>query len=132
MERLKGLGMMRFVVRNSVGIMESMATFDTLFFAKVGSGEYANVIDPESNVDMHILLSGVSGATFEIGTSRSKDKAPLYILRLLGEDKKTPAVSLFVMNQSGEPVDPERVQAWKDLKNDYVESEDDRSFFFSD
>lgn len=132
MERLKALGTMRFVVRNPVGILESMGTFDSLFYAKIPSGEYANVVDQKGNIDMHLLLSGFSGVKFEIGTSRSQDRAPLYSLRILGEDKKTPALSLFVMNQSAEQVGPERVQAWKDLKKDYVESDDGDTFFFSD
>lgn len=132
MERLKELGMMRFVVRNPTGILECMGTFDSLFYAKIASGEYANVVDLKANIDMHLLLPGFSGVKFEVGTSRSKERAPLYTLRILGEDKKTPALSLFVMNQSSDPVEPDRIQAWKDLKKDYVESDDDNTFFFSD
>lgn len=132
LERLKGLGKVRFVVRNPTGILESMGTFNSLFFASIRSTEYANVVDHSENIDMHLLLSGFTGVRFDVGTSRSKEGGPLYTLRLLGEDKKTPALSLFVMNSDGESVEAERIQAWKDLKKDYVKSESEEVFFFEE
>lgn len=132
LERLKSLGKVRIVVRNEVGILESVGTFDSLFYATIPSGEYANLIDLKSNLDMHILLSGLTGVRFEIGVSRSKSRAPLYTLRLLGKDKKSPAASVFVMwDRDADDIEPERIQAWKDLKSDYVKDEDAETFFFN-
>lgn len=132
LERLKGLGKVRIVIRNEVGILESLGTFDSLFYAKIPSGEYANLIDHKSNLDMHILLSGFTGVRFEIGVSRSKSRAPLYTLRLLGQDKETSAVSVFVMwDREPEDIEPERIQAWKDLKSHYIKDDGGETFFFN-
>lgn len=130
LDRLKALKKVRIVVRNPTGILETVATFDSLFYLTMPAGEYANLIDHRLNLDMHILLSGFTGVKFEVGVSRSKSKAPLYTLRLLGEDKKTPAVSVFIMwDKDPDDIEQERIQAWKDLKADYVTGEKDTFFF---
>lgn len=112
--------------------MESIATFDGLFFASIPSGEYANIIDMSINLDMHLLLEGVSGARFDIGVSRSASKAPTYAVRLLAKDKKNVALSVF-MQWEKDPTDiePARIEAWQQLKKDYVKGDDD-SFFFDE
>lgn len=130
LDQLKGLEKVRIIVRNPVGILEAIATFDGLFFAKIPSGEYANLIDPVNNLDMHILLSGFRGVRFDIGVSRSKSKAPTYAIRLLGADKDDVVVSAFVQwDREPEDISPERIQVWKDLKAEYVKDDGDTFFF---
>lgn len=131
LDRLKALGKVRLVARNDAAIMESIATFDGLFFASIPSGEYANIVDMSINLDMHLLLAGVSGARFEIGKSRSASKAPTFIIRVLGEDRRVVVLSIFVQWEK-DPTDiaPERIDAWKQLKADYVTTSDGDSFFF--
>lgn len=129
--RLKALGRVRLVVRNPVGILECVGTFKSLFFASIPSGEYANLIEPSQNLDMHLLLSGFTGVKFEIGKSRSKVPAPLYSLRLYGDDKETVALSVFVMwDKEPTDVEPERIDAWKKLKADYIKDGESDTFFF--
>ena len=130
LDRLKPLGKVRLITRNQAAIMEAIATFDGLFFATVGSGEYGNIVDMSINLDIHLLLSAVSGARFETGVSRTPSKDPTYVIRILGADKKNAALSVF-LQWDKEPSDiaPERIEAWKKLKEDYVK-DDSNSFFF--
>lgn len=129
--RLKELGKVRLVVRNPVGILECVGTFKSLFFATIPSGEYANLIEPSANLDMHLLLSGFTGVKFEIGKARSQVPTPLYSLRLYGDDKETVALSVFVMwDKDPSDVEQERIDAWKKLKADYIQDEDGDTFFF--
>lgn len=129
--RLKPLGKVRLIARNDAAIMESIATFDGLFFAAIPSGEYANIIDMSINLDMHLLLSAISGARFEVGVSRSKSRAPTYVIRILGNDRESVALSVF-LQWDKEPTDiaPERIEAWKQLKKDYAGEAEDDTFFF--
>lgn len=131
LDRLKPLGNVRIVARNNAAIMEAIATFDGLFFATIRSGKYANIIDMSINLDMHLLLTEVAGARFEIGVSRSVSKAPTYIIRILGKDK-TPVLSIFMhWDKDPSDIEPERIEAWKKMKADYLSGDDD-TFFFED
>lgn len=129
LDRLKPLGKVRLVARNEAAIMESIATFDGLFFATIRSGEYANIIDLSVNLDMHLLLEGVAGAKFETGVSRSASKAPTYIVRILGKDSGT-VLSVFMQwDKDPSDIEPERIEAWKQLRADYVPGEGETFFF---
>lgn len=130
LERFKPLGKVRLIARNDAAIMEAIATFDGLFYATVGSKEYANVVDMSINLDMHLLLSAVTGARFEIGVSRSASKDPTYAIRILGGDRETTALSVFVQwEKVPADISPDRVEAWKQLKSDYVKGDGDTFFF---
>lgn len=130
MDRLKPLGKVRLVARNDAAIMEAIATFDGLFFASIRSGEYANIVDMSINLDMHLLLDGISGARFETGVSRSASKAPTYIVRILQKDKESVAISLFLQwDKDPSDIDPARIEAWQQLKKDYVAGDGDTFFF---
>lgn len=131
LDRLKALGNLRLIGRNDAVIMESIATFDGLFFAEVPTGEYANLIDGSINLDMHLLLEGFSGAKFETGISRDATKSTTYVLRLLGKDRTSVILSLFLQwDKAPTDVSEERINAWKALKADYAgESE---QFFFEE
>lgn len=130
LDRLKPLEKVRLIVRNEAGIMESIATFDGLFFASIRGGEYANLIDSSLNLDLHLLLNAVSGCRFDIGVSRTPDKSPTYALRLLASDKETVALSVFLQwDKVPTDIAPERVNAWKKLKEDYTTGDADTFFF---
>lgn len=110
--------------------MEAIATFDKLFFAQIPSGEYANIVDMSINLDMHLLLDGFTGCRFETGVSRSASRATTYILRLLGKDRESVAMSVFIQwDKDATDIEPERIEAWKALKADYVK-DDSETFFF--
>ncbi|CAN8062171.1 unnamed protein product [Agarophyton chilense] len=131
LDRLKALGNMRLIGRNEAVIMESVATFDGLFYAEVRNGEYANLIDSSINLDMHLLLDGFSGATFETGVSRDSTKSTTYIIRLLGKDRSNVILSLFLQwDKTPTDISEERTNAWKALKTDYVG--DSEQFFFGE
>lgn len=131
LDRLKPLGKVRLVARNDAAIMESIATFDGLFFASIPSGEYANIVDMSINLDMHLLIAGVSGARFEVGKSRSATRAPTYIIRVLGRDRESVVLSIFLQwDKDPTDVEPHRIDAWKQLKADYVTKSDGDTFFF--
>lgn len=108
------------VSTNGAAVMESIATFDSLFFATRPKGEYANVIDHKANVDLHLLLPQVSAVRFEIGESR-REKEPIYTLRVLGTDRSTVVLSLF-LQWDKTPMDVEsfRIDNWKELRAKYV------------
>lgn len=128
--KLKALGRVRLIVRNEAGILESLASFDSLFFATIRSGEYANIIDPSANIDLHLLLDKFSGARFEVGVSRTKSKVPTYSLRLLAGDRSTVALTVFLQwDKAPEDVEEHRIKAWTDLKAEYVQGDDDTFFF---
>lgn len=123
LELFKQLGRVRIVVRNPVGILETVGSFDSLFYASIPSGEYANLIDHNLNLDMHILLSGFTGARFEIGKSRGSPPAPTYCVRLFGPDRDAVAVSVFVMwDKKPDDVEAHRIDAWKALRADYAKT----------
>lgn len=130
LDRLKPLGKVRLITRNETAIMEAIATFDGLFYAKIPSGEYANIVDMSINLDMHLHLGLFSGCRFETGVSRSASKAPSYILRLLGKDRKSPALSVFLQwDKDPSDIASERIDAWKKLKADYTTDDSDTVFF---
>lgn len=137
LDRLKAFGRVRFVVRNPVGILETVGTFDSLFYASIPSGEYANLIDHKLNLDLHILLAGLIGARFEIGKARGSPPSPTYAVRLLGPGKEDVAVSIFIMwDKQPDDVEHDRIQAWKDLKTQYgkevsKEGEEADTFYFA-
>lgn len=117
LNELHRLGRLRLVTNNGAAVMESIATFDGLFYQAVRGSEYGNVIDHDANVDLHIRLAGVSGARWEVGAARGNSDASTYALRVLGLDKKTVKLSLFLQwEKDPADVEPERIEAWKDLK----------------
>lgn len=133
LDRFKSLGRVRLVARNNAAIMEAIATFGGLFFASIPSGEYANIVDMSINLDMHLLLAGVSGARFEMGKSRTATKAPTYIIRVLGGDRESIVLSIFLQwDKDPNDIEPERVDAWKQLKADYVDNPGGDTFFFDE
>lgn len=120
-DRLKGLGQTRIVVTSSAGVLETLTSWDGLFFATIPKGEYANLIKPAENLDMHLRLGGVSGARFENGVSRSASKAPTYIIRMLGEDKEEVVMTIFMQwDKIPEDIEESRIECWKSLKAEYA------------
>lgn len=127
---LKPLGDVRLIATNGAAVMEAIATFDSLFFATLAKGCYANIIDPKINLDLHLLLPAVGGARFEVGVSRSASKAPTYIIRMLGKQSEDVVLSIF-LQWAKEPSDiaEERIDAWKRLQAEYVLDSGDTAFF---
>eukprot|EP00803_Ostreobium_quekettii_P006697 evm.model.scf_2816.1 EVM.evm.TU.scf_2816.1 scf_2816:11238-11822(+) len=127
---LKPLGRVRLIATNDAAVLESVATFDGLFFATVPKGTYANIIDSEANLDMHLLLAGVGGARFEVGQSRGADPVPTYMVRVLGRDRETVVLTIFLMwDKAPRDVEEARVQAWRALKEEWVEGDGDTVYF---
>jgi hypothetical protein len=114
--KLMGLGVVRLIVRNAAAISEFNTSWDGCFFASIPSGEYANLIKPAENLDMHLLLSEVGGAKFEEGVGRNAAKSPTYIIRLLGKDMETQVLSCFLLSEG---VEQERIDCWAALKAEY-------------
>ncbi|GAB0492704.1 hypothetical protein MMPV_003973 [Pyropia vietnamensis] len=117
------LGRLRLITSNrDTCVMEAIATTDGLFYAVGGpaKAEYANIIDPSINLDLHLKLSGVAGARFETGVSRGGGGGTTYIIRLLGLDEDAVILSLFMQwDKVATDVSEERVAAWKALKEEY-------------
>lgn len=129
LDKLKGLERVRLIVRNEAGILEAIGTFDGLFFATIPSGTYANLIYPKDNLDLHLLLEKVTGAKFDVGVSRTASKAPTYAIRILGSDKETVVLSVFLQwDKEPEDIAEARVECWKNLKQEYSPESD--TFFF--
>lgn len=102
--------------------MEAIATTDSLFYAVGGpaKAEYANIIDPSINLDLHLKLSGVAGARFETGVSRGGGGGTTYIIRVLGLEEDAVILSLFMQwDKVASDVSEERVAAWMALKEEY-------------
>lgn len=130
LDQLKPLGSVRLISNSGAVVMEAIATFDDMFFASLPKGEYANLIKPKENIDLHILLDSISGARFEIGVSRTPSKVPTYAIRLLGKDKTTVVLSVFLQwDKEPEDIATDRVDHWKKLKADYAGSDD--TFLFN-
>ncbi|KAJ8905107.1 hypothetical protein NDN08_001617 [Rhodosorus marinus] len=128
---LNDLGHLRIIVKNDAAVSEAIAKTEKLFYATIPSGlEYANIIDPSINLDLHMKLAGYGGARFEKGISRGANKAPTYIIRMLGTDKETVMVSFFLSGPEGPgDITPERVEAWTKLKDTFAGSEDETCWF---
>lgn len=109
-------------VRNAAAIQEAISGFEKQFYA-VGPGgaEYANVIDPKINLDLHVKLDEIGGVRFENGVSRGDSKAPTYIMRFFGKDKDDIVLSLFMSGASSiTDVDEERIKLWEAAKAKYA------------
>merc|ERR1712216_998569 len=122
LEEAKGLGKVRLIAQNDASVMESIATLDGLFYATGGPKqlEYANVIDPKINLDLHLLLDGVGGARLETGVSRTPTRDPTYIVRMTGNDPEKVVLSIFLQwDKEPSDVSQERVDAWKAMKEKY-------------
>lgn len=133
LEELKSLGNTRLIARNDTAIMESIATWDTLFFANVRSNEYANLIDHGLNLDLHLVLDGISGAIFETGVSRTPSKDPTYIIRLLGPDREQVILSVFLQwDKIPSDISEERVKAWHTIRDTYLTDVSSSNKFFFD
>lgn len=106
--------------------MEAISTSEKLFYATIPNGiEYANIIDMSINLDLHLKMPAVGGARFENGVSRGPSKAPTYIIRVLGEDLEKTVLSLFLQwDKNPEDLEEERITAWKELKEKFVEEND--------
>lgn len=117
------LGRLRLITSNrDACVMEAIATTDSLFYAVGGpaKAEYANIIDPSINLDLHLKLSGVAGARFETGVSRGGGGGTTYIIRVLGLDEDAVILSLFMQwDKVASDVSEERVAAWMALKEEY-------------
>jgi len=120
----KKLGKVRLISQNDAAVMEAIATLDGLFYATGGPKmlEYANVIDPKINLDLHLALDGVGGARFEQGVSRTPTKDPTYIVRMTGVDPEKVVLSIFLQwDKAPSDVSKERVDAWSGMKDKYGE-----------
>lgn len=125
LDRLKGLGTTRLIVVNSAGVLEAISDFEGLFFATIPKGEYANLIKPKENLDLHLRLGGVGAARFETGVSRSASKAPTYIIRILGGDKEEVVLSVFLQwDKEPEDIAQERIDHWLAMKKDLAGDDD--------
>ena len=122
---LGALGKVRLVTNNGLAVLESITPLDKLFYATVRGNEYGNVIDHELNVDLHINVNAIHGVRFEIGKSRTNPPVPTYALRYLGADKKEVKLSMFIQwDKTPDDVAPERIEAWKSLKQQYAGESD--------
>ncbi|OSX75304.1 hypothetical protein BU14_0242s0021 [Porphyra umbilicalis] len=123
------LGRLRLITSNrDACVMEAIATTDALFYAVGGpaKAEYANVIDPSINLDLHLKLSGVAGARFETGVSRGGGGGTTYIIRVLGLDEGVVILSLFMQwDKTASDVSAERVAAWHALKDEFCGADND-------
>lgn len=129
---LGALGKVRLVTNNGLAVLESITPLDKLFYATVRGAEYGNVIDHNLNVDLHVKVDAVYGVRFEVGKSRTNPPAPTYALRFLGADKKEVKLSMFIQwDTTPSDVAPERIAAWKSLKEQYA-GEDDIAWFKTD
>lgn len=129
LDGLKGLGKTRIVVTNSAGVLETLTSWDGLFFATIPKGEYANLIKPAENLDMHLRIGAVAGARFETGVSRTASKATTYIIRFLGEDKEEVVMTVFLQwDKEPEDIAQDRIDCWMKLKEDYATDGDNAWF----
>ena len=96
LEELKALGDVRIITNNGCAVLESVATFDGLFYSPVpGKGEYANLIKPKENMDMHLLIDKVARATLESAPGRGGDYQSHFIR--VYDTKDELAVTFYVM-----------------------------------
>mmetsp|Transcript_14536 Transcript_14536/g.32504 ORF Transcript_14536/g.32504 Transcript_14536/m.32504 type:complete len:189 (+) Transcript_14536:3-569(+) len=127
LDETKGVGRIRLICTNDASVMEAICTTDKLFYASGGPKqlEYANIIDPSINLDLHLLLEGVGGARFETGVSRTPTKDPTYIIRMLGTDQEKVVASFFLQwDKAPSDIEPERIAAWQAMKTKYGDSVD--------
>ncbi|KAK1858462.1 hypothetical protein I4F81_001068 [Pyropia yezoensis] len=67
------LGRLRLITSNrDACVMEAIATTDSLFYAVGGpaKAEYANIIDPSINLDLHLKLSGWDKVASDVSEER--------------------------------------------------------------
>ncbi|KAL2641541.1 hypothetical protein R1flu_009128 [Riccia fluitans] len=120
LDELKTFGRVRLIVNTGVAVLESVTTFEKLFYSEMpGRGEWANVMRKEDNVDFHLLLDKVKSAKLTRGKSMRGD-IPTYMVRFLDINDKS-AVSVLVMWKPGTDgeYDPGQVEAFEALEAKY-------------
>lgn len=95
LEELKSIGSIRIITNNGLAVLESVTTFDGLFYSPTPKGEYANIIKPKENVDLHLLLPRCRAATLESAEGRGGGYTS-HFCRLLDE-AGTVAVTFYLM-----------------------------------
>ncbi|KAL3677876.1 hypothetical protein R1sor_020832 [Riccia sorocarpa] len=120
LDELKTFGRVRLIVNTGVAVLESVTSFEKLFFSEMpGRGEWANVMRKEENVDFHLLLDKVKVAKLQRGKSMRGD-IPTYMVRFL-DINDSAAVSVLVMWKPGTDgeYDPGQVEAFEALEAKY-------------
>ena len=96
LKEMESLGDVRIITNNGCAVLEAVTTFDGLFYSPVpGQGEYANLIKPKENVDMHLLIDKVARATLESAPGRGGDYVSHFIR--LYDTMDEMAVTFYVM-----------------------------------
>lgn len=121
LEALKTLGDVRIITNNGCAVLESVTTFEGLFYSPVpGKGEYANLIKSKENIDFHLLIDKVARATLESAPGRGGDYMSHFIR--VYDTKNEMAVTFYVMwpesAKRGEYA-PGQVQAFEALTKSY-------------
>ena len=76
-------------------MLESVTTFDGLFYAETPRGEYANLIKGAENVDFHLLVSKLASAKFEVAPGKGGGYTS-YVIRMTDVSGAV-AASFFLM-----------------------------------
>ena len=99
---LPSLGSVRLIVQTGTVVLESVTTFDGLFYSPVpGKGEYANLIKSKENVDMHLLIDRLASVKLVSGPGRGGDYTS-HVLRIQSHALEEPAcLSVFLMWPEG-------------------------------
>ena len=87
LEDCKSLGSVRIIVNTGVAVLEAVTTFEGLFYSEAANkcdvsappslhephsrrrrGEWANIIKPQENVDLHLMITRLSHAKLDTMT----------------------------------------------------------------
>lgn len=111
---------MRLIVNTGVAVLESVTSFEKLFYHAGPRGEYANIMSRDDNVDFHLLLAKV--ALVRLVKGKSPKDIPTYMVRVV-DGNDSVAVSVLVMWRPGTDgeYDPGQVDAFLSLLEKYGE-----------
>ena len=99
---LPSLGSVRLIVQTGTVVLESVTTFEGLFYSPVpGKGEYGNLIKSKENVDMHLLVDKLACVKLVSSPGRGGDYTS-HVLRFQSHAREEPAcLSVFLMWPEG-------------------------------
>ncbi|GAC1485356.1 MAG: heme utilization protein HuvX [Chamaesiphon sp.] len=115
LEACHTLSTLRLIVTSSAAVLEARGKLEKLFYAELPKGKYANM--HTEGFEFHLNMDEIKQVKFETGEAK-RGNFTTYAIRFLDRQQQ-PALSLFL--QWGKPgeYEPNQVEAWQSLREQY-------------
>lgn len=117
LEACDTLSTLRIIVTSSAAVLEARGKLQKLFYAELPKGKYANM--HTEGFEFHLNMDEIKQVKFETGEAK-RGNFTTYAIRFL-DSQQQPALSIFL--QWGKPgeYEPNQVEAWLTLREQYGE-----------